>query len=543
MATDAEMFPTLTDVEMDRLRRLGTSRSFAEGERLFSAGDRDYSFFAIESGDVRIVEESSGAPRDVCLHRPGTFTGDVSMFTGRPSIVSAVADGDCRALEVTADKFREMLGELPELSDKLMRAFRVRRKRLEESQFMGVRVVGGANCKAALRLREFFYKNNVPHTFQDIEEDAGREALSGWGAAADETPIIACGANVVRRPALAKVAECLGISRTIEDRLFDLVVVGAGPAGLAAAVYGASEGLDTLLLDEVGPGGQAGQSSKIENYMGFPAGLSGTELADRGYLQAVKFGASFSAPIGVREMTVEEDGAHLLHLCTGQRVRTKTALIATGAAYQRLPVDGCDRLEGAGVYYSATSVEARQCRDATAVVVGGGNSAGQAAMFLSGQSREVKLLLRGDDLGKSMSNYLTKRIERAENVEVLFHTEVEALTGDGRLERLTLRNNQTEETSTVDCSALFIFVGAKPRADWVPDDVARDDHGFLMTGPSIQNCDRWKEDRVPCELETTRPGLFAAGDVRSGTTKRCAFAAGDGALAVTCVHQYLSRGE
>ena len=360
------------------------------------------------------------------------------------------------------------------------------------------------------------------------------------GKTADETPIIACSGHVQSKPSLGNVAECLGISRKIKDDVYDVLIAGAGTAGLAAAVYGASEGLKTLCIDGMGPGGQAGQSSKIENYMGFPSGLPGAELANRGYLQALKFGAEFTAPVMVRSLERLADDLHAVEFCTGQKVRAKTVLVATGVSYRRLPIDGCQRLEGAGVYYSATSVEARVCRDSTAIVVGGGNSAGQAAMFLAQHAKEVKILLRGDNLRKSMSDYLAKRIEQARNIEVNYHAELSQLHGDRRLENDVITNNQTDADQHVDCSGVFIFVGAKPHTDWLPASVALDARGFVLTGPSIQSCSKWPLERAPCELETTSPGVFAAGDVRSGTTKRCAFAVGDGALAISCVHQYLS---
>ncbi|MEW4486651.1 FAD-dependent oxidoreductase [Thalassoglobus sp. JC818] len=545
MLTDSKSvaFPTLTDNEISCIEQLGTCRSLSDGDILFETGDHNISFFAIKSGEVLITESSSGRSKEVHTHRQCEFTGDVSMLTGRPSVVTATANGDCEVVEIPACTIRRMLADVPELSDKLLAAFQVRRQLLESSGFVGVRVIGSADSKEALQLREFFYKNKVPHTFQDIAEAEGQAALSEFGATADQTPIIACSEHVERAPSLGKVAECLGISRQIKDELFDVLIVGAGPAGLAAAVYGASEGLKTLVVDGIGPGGQAGQSSKIENYMGFPSGLPGAELANLGFLQAMKFGAEFTAPVMVRSMRCTADGHHSIQLCTGQTVRSKTVLVATGASYRRLPIDGCDRLEGAGVYFSATSVQARICRDSTAIVIGGGNSAGQAAMFLSQHAKQVKMLLRGNNLQKSMSDYLARRIEQTPAIEVLYNTEVQELGGENRLEEITIHNNDTGQTETLSCAAVFVFVGAKPHTDWLPDEVALDEHGFILTGPAIRRSNRWQLDREPCELETSCPGVFAAGDVRSGTTKRCAFAAGDGALAITCVHQYLSSLE
>lgn len=537
---ETQAFPKLTDSEVEAIAAIGKSRRYRDGEHLYRAGDRDFSFFVIESGRVRVVEHSSGEERPVAVHTAGEFTGDVDMLTGRSAVVSIIADGDCSTIEIAARQIRRVLGEVPALSDKLLLAFRTRRQILEASGFMGLRVVGETDSRATLGIREFLYRNSVPHTFFDAETAEGAALLQRLDATPADTPVIACGERVERRPSLARIAECLGISREIPDETYDVLIVGAGPAGLAAAVYGGSEGLRTLLVDRVGPGGQAGQSSKIENYMGFPAGLSGAELANRGYLQALKFGAEFTAPVSVASLETAGDGTHRLALCTGQVVRARSVLIATGVAYRRLPVEHCERLEGAGVFYSATSVEARACREASAIVVGGGNSAGQAAMYLASQARRVLLLLRGGDLRKSMSDYLAKRLEQTANIEVCLHTEVDALYGDERLERVRLRENRDDATRDVDCAGLFIFVGAKPHTDWLPDRIALDERGFVLTGAAIQDRADWPADRAPCALETTCPGVFAAGDVRSDTTKRCAFAAGDGALAITCVHQHLS---
>ncbi|QGJ70349.1 Response regulator receiver modulated FAD-dependent pyridine nucleotide-disulfide oxidoreductase [Planctomycetales bacterium 10988] len=538
--TTHEGFPNLTEAELACIAELGTLRTFCSGESLFENGQKDFSFYAIVNGSVAIVDRTSGKDRIVGIHSPRAFTGDISMLTGRPAVVCAIAREESTVYEIPACTIRKLLREVPSLSDKLLEAFQIRRRLLEGSEFLGVRVVGESDSKETLQLREFFYKNSVHHTFFDVKELDGRQLLRELDATEEEIPILTCSQHVVKRPTLANVAECLGISRKIKEDLYDVLIVGAGPAGLAAAVYGATEGLKTLVVDKVGPGGQAGQSSKIENYMGFPAGLPGADLANRGFLQALKFGAEFTAPVSVVSLECNAAGEHLAQLCTGQVVRTKTVLVASGVSYRRLPVDRCDQLEGAGIYYSATSVEARICQNGNAIVVGGGNSAGQAAMYLAQHASEVKLLLRGNDLRKSMSSYLANRIEQTSNIEIKFHTEVDELLGTTRLEQVCLRHNQTGEQETMSASGCFIFVGAKPHTEWLPTSVALDERGYVLCGPSLQH-DRWPLERPPCELETTCPGVFAAGDVRSGTTKRCAFAVGDGALAITCVHQYLSQ--
>jgi thioredoxin reductase (NADPH) len=534
-------FPKLSEEELACVAQIGTARKFRDGDILIESGTRDYPFYAVRSGEIVIVESSTGKPKEVTVHAVGEFTGDVDMLTGRPALISAIARGDCEVYEVTASRIRQLLNEVPGLSDKLLEAFQTRRELLEAGGFVGIRVIGAADSKETLELREFCYKNKVPHTFQDIDEASGREALEELGYTAGDTPIIACSTKVAAHPSLAKFAECLSISREIPDQLFDVTIIGAGPAGLAAAVYAGSEGLKALLLDRVGPGGQTSQSSRIENYMGFPAGLPGVELTNRGYLQALKFGVEFRAPISVLGIERENSGEHVLTLCSRQAIRSRAVLIATGASYRRLPADQSGRFEGAGLYYAATSVESRVCRGGTAIVVGGGNSAGQAALYLSQQAAEVKIVLRGDDLRAKMSHYLAHRIEQARNIEVLRQSEVASVHGERRLSHVEVRNTRTDDRRRYDCAGLFSFIGAKPHTEWLDDRFAKDEHGFLRTGAEVATDRRWTIGRKPCELETSRPGVFAAGDVRSGTTKRCAFAAGDGALGVTCVHWYLGQ--
>jgi thioredoxin reductase (NADPH) len=535
-------FPRLSPSEVEILAGLAEICSFRDGETIFQVGQRGVPFYVVESGEIAIVDESVDTPKTIVVHGPREFSGDVSLLTDRPAVVSAYAKGACRAYCVSQAKLRRVIQEIPDLSDKLLEAFQMRRLLLERSGFIGVRVFGHVGDPDLTEIREFFDKNKVPHTWIDADEADGQAALRSLGVSPDQLPFVACNRGTrAARPTVTRLAECLGLKRGIRTEPFDLVIVGAGPAGLAAAVYGASEGLATLVLDRFGPGGQAGTSSRIENYMGFPAGLTGAELANRGYLQALKFGAEFVAPVEVRSLT-REGTMHRLVLDDGQVVSGRTVLIATGATYQRLPVPGCECWDGAGIYYSCTSVHARSCRGGRAAVVGGGNSAGQAVIFLAEQTAGATLLLRGGDLRKSMSDYLARRIERHAKIEVLRHVEVAAVEGGRTLTGLRLRHVRDGSSRGLDCSAVFVFIGARPRTDWLPASVAVDSKGFILTGAEAAQSHLWPlMDREPCTVETTCPGVFAAGDVRSNTTKRVAFAVGDGALAVTCAHRVLAE--
>ena len=535
-------FPKLSRAEIATLAGMAELCEFDDGATLFRAGQRGHCFYVVEAGEIELVDETGDEPRSIAAHGAGQFTGDVAMLSDRPAVVSAYARGATRAFCIRPDRLRAVIREIPDLSDKLIEAFQIRRTILERSGFVGVRLFGALRDRALNEIREFFDKNKVPHTWVDSEDEAGRAAMAKLEITPDQLPFVLCNQGTRSpRPTVARIAECLGLKRTIRTEPFDLVIVGAGPAGLAAAVYGASEGLSTIVLDRFGPGGQAGTSSKIENYMGFPAGLTGADLANRGYLQALKFGAELVAPVEVRSVE-SEAGMHRLTLDDGQVVSGRTVLIATGASYQRLPVADPERWDGAGVFYSCTSVHARWCRTGRAAVVGGGNSAGQAAMVLAEHTAGATLILRGDDIRKSMSDYLARRIENHPKIEVVHHAEVTDFLGEAAFEGFRLRDNQTKEVRDLACSAAFIFIGAQPRTKWVPPSVATDPKGFILTGADAARLDGWPlADREPCAVETTCPGIFAAGDVRSSSTKRVAFAVGDGALAVTCAHRVLAE--
>ena len=541
----AAAFPTLDAGQIAKLARcVGTPlKHYKAGQTLFKAGDHDFQFFVIQSGEVEIVDMSGDKPRTVVVHQPGQFTGEVSQLIGSAAVVSAVARTDCAVYGISSEGLREILNRCTDLGDIILQAFIARRQLLRESgDFTGLRVIGSRYSQDTFRVRDFLARNRVMFTWLDLEADPQvAQILTQFGLTPADTPVVACGRMVLlRNPTDRQLAEALGIRRPLDQTVYDLVVVGAGPAGLAAAVYGASEGLSTLVLERMAPGGQAARSMRIENYLGFPMGITGSDLADRAVLQADKFGARLSVPTPVDSLTFDKAYA-LLRVDGGETVLAKCLLIATGADYRRLEVDGCQRLEGCGVYYAATPNEAPLCRGTEVVVVGGGNSAGQAAVYLAGHARKVFLLIRGDDLNKNMSSYLAQRIEQTNNIEVLCNTTVRRMHGDDHLTTVEIVNSKTGEERTLRTPALFSFIGAVPRTEWLPKDIETDARGFIRTGPVLAQSPAHAGRRQPFLLETSRPGVFAAGDVRAGSVKRVASAVGEGAMAVQFVHEYLKE--
>lgn len=538
-------FPTLDQSLIDDLSRCSsvTTKTYRDGQTLFSVGDRDFKFFIVKSGEVEIVDHSGDQPKTVTVHRKGQFTGDVSHLTGNPAVVSAVARGDCEVYVVSGDVLRRILNQCPTAGDIILQAFIARRQLLRASaDFTGLRVIGSRYSFDTFRVRDFLAKNRVLFTWTDVETDPNVDLLlKGFGVSEADTPIIACSSMLLlRNPSNRELADRIGIRRPVEQTLYDLIVVGAGPAGLAAAVYGASEGLRTLVLDSTAPGGQAGSSMRIENYLGFPTGITGSELADRAILQANKFGARLSVSTPVSSLMFDKTYP-VLRLDGDETVTTKCLLIATGVEYRRLNAERCEQFEGRGVYYAATHNEAQIYKGAQVVLVGGGNSAGQAAVFLSQHASRVLLVIRGDDLYKHMSSYLAKRIEQTSNIELLRNSTVQRMNGDGHLKSIEIVNSKTGEKRTVETPAVFSFIGAVPRTEWLPPEIERDAKGFIMTGPSLAQSPHWTGKRQPFLLETSRAGVFAAGDVRSDSVKRVASAVGEGAMAVQFVHEYLKE--
>jgi thioredoxin reductase (NADPH) len=542
----AAAFPRLDDAQLATLSRCATAslKSYAAGQILIRVGERDFKFFVVDAGEIEIVDESEEPPRTLAVLGRGEFTGDVAHLTGAAALTSAVARRDSRAYEVSPEGVREILNRFPSLGDIILRAFIARRHLLRESgRFTGVRVVGSRYSRHTLRILDFLGKNRVPYTWIDLEADPQvGQLLRRFGVSESDAPVVTCGRHLLlRNPSDRELADALGIRRQPAQTLYDLVVVGAGPAGLAAAVYAASEGLTTVVLERTGPGGQAGRSMRIENYLGFPTGVSGSELAERAHLQAARFGAHLSVPAPVKALTFESSYP-VLRLDGGDTVTARCALIATGADYRRLAAEGCEQFEGKGVYYAATLTEAPLCRNAPVLVVGGGNSAGQSAVFLADIARRVYLVVRGGDLYRDMSTYLARRIEQTPNIEVLLNTEVRRMVGNGHLRSVELFNNKTGEARVLETPALFSFIGAVPRTDWLTTDIDKDGNGFIRTGSAVTPSARWTARRQPFLLETSRPGVFAAGDVRAGSIKRLASAVGEGAMAIAFVHEFLRTG-
>jgi thioredoxin reductase (NADPH) len=540
LATEADVFPRLSIGEMALVRDRAERRACADGEVIFKAGDADIPFYVVESGELEIVNPSDSDTR-ITAHRPGEFAGDIDLLTRRPVIVTAIARGpNTVLLKVKGDDLRHLLGTVPKLGEKLINAFSLRREKLSQSDVYGLKVIGGGTDAGAMEIKEFLQRNFVPYTWFDAAKDKGRAALDAVNKRLDETPVVVCGdGSVLTKPTLRQVAKCAGVQRACPDEVFDVAIVGAGPAGMTAAVYAASEALKTVVLDRLGPGGQAGGSSLIENFIGFPSGLSGTELATRGVLQMLKFGALLVAPAAVQKIDAPRDPKQPLTLHTDDAgvIHAKSLLIATGATWRKLSADNADRFERAGIFYAATSVESRVCTGKDAVVIGGGNSAGQAAMFLSECSKRVHMLIRGPRLEEGMSDYLVARIRSCDRIAVHENTEVTKVLGDKQLEGVEIIDSESSGRSVIECAAVYVFIGAEPNTRWLPDAIRRDDRGYVLVGNEAQRSGAWPLDREPCPLETTLPRVLAAGDVRCGSTKRVGFAVGDGSLAVTCVHR------
>jgi thioredoxin reductase (NADPH) len=539
------MFPALTTAQLARVASHGQSRPTRAGEVLLEAGNEHPRIFVVASGEVEVVAVSGADATLIATLRPGQFSGELNVISGRRSMATIRAAAAGEVIELDREHLLPLVQTDSELGDILMRAFILRRLELIAQHIGDVVVLGSSHSSGTLRIKEFLTRNGYPHAYLDVERDPGvQELLDRFHVAVAEVPVVICrGEVVLRNPDNEQIAECLGFNEAIDQvHVRDLVVVGAGPAGLAAAVYGASEGLDVLVLESNAPGGQAGSSSKIENYLGFPTGISGHELAGRAYNQAQKFGAQIMIAKGASRLLCERK-PYAIAIGGGERVAARAVVIATGAEYRRLNVEGCSAFEGTGVYYGATFIEAQLCRGEEVIVIGGGNSAGQAAVFLAQNAKCVHMLVRGTSLADTMSRYLIRRIEEHASITLRTCTEIVALEGAERLERVRWRDNQTGAIENRDIRHVFVMAGAIPNTRWLGECVALDPKGFIKTGSDLSPADlsaaHWPLSRLPHLLETSLPGVFAVGDVRSGNVKRVASAVGEGSIAIASVHQVL----
>jgi thioredoxin reductase (NADPH) len=539
------MFPTLTPAQVERIAAHGRVRQIRPGEVLVQQGDQIVPFFVVRSGGVEIIRPSNTNETLVALYGPGQFTGEVNMLSGRPALLQVRASESGEVIEVDREHLLALVQTDSQLSELIMRAFILRRVELIAHGLGDVVLLGSNHCSGTLRVKEFLTRNGHPYSYIDLDRDDGVQVLlDRFHVTAADVPVIICRAEVVlRNPTNQQIADCLGFNEAIDQtQIRDVVIVGAGPAGLAAAVYAASEGLDVLVLETTSPGGQAGSSSKIENYLGFPTGISGQALAGRAYTQAQKFGAQVIIAKGAKKFACDRT-RYAIEIDGGLRVPARTVIIATGAAYRKPSIENLAQFENAGVYYGATFMEAQLCRGEEVVVVGGGNSAGQAAVFLAQTAKRVHMLVRGNGLAETMSRYLIRRIEQNPAIVLRTNTEIVALEGGNHLERVRWRNAQTGDIETHDIRHVFLMTGAVPGTQWLDGCVALDAKGFIKTGPDLSQDDlataHWPVARVPLLLETSLPGVFAVGDVRAGNIKRVASAVGEGSIAISFVHKAL----
>jgi thioredoxin reductase (NADPH) len=543
---DPVLFPRLTAAQIEELTERGETLSLSPGEVLFEQAQRDTPFFVVLSGAIDVIDRQPDGDHYFTQCQPGTFAADISMFTGEPTLARGVIAEESSILALPPHELRALVASSTELGDLLLRTMITRREWLKGQGYGYELLIGRRSSGEAFAIRELLERNLVPFSWHDIDTDAESQALlERLGIGPEESPVLVRTHNVLRCPTVTQVADELGLRAQVDQQTFDVVVLGAGPAGLATAVYASSEGLTTLVIERFAPGGQAGTSARIENYLGFPTGLSGSDLTQRAILQARKFGAVISsAHEGCRFSDSDGDGLRPLALADGQRVGARLVVLATGADYRRLPADGAKRFEGLGLFYAATHLEALQASGEDVVVVGGGNSAGQAVVNLASYASRIYLVVRRS-LTATMSRYLIDRIDAAGNVEVLEGCEVKALHGRDELEAVTVVDRDQNERR-LNATGVFAMIGASPRTEDLDGLVGLDDKGFIVSGEDAQRHQSFSkhrdgDDRQPLLLETTRPDVFAVGDVRSGSTKRVASAVGDGALVVRSMHEALNR--
>ncbi|HEX4275900.1 MAG TPA: FAD-dependent oxidoreductase [Bryobacteraceae bacterium] len=534
------MFPRLDSAQIERLRAFGVEGDVQPGDVLFDIGDVSHGVFIVIAGRIEIVAVSGDTESVVRVLGPGLFTGEVNQLSGRRSLVRCRAPEAGTILEIGRPNLQRVMQTDVALGEIFLTAFILRRVYLIENSVGDAILIGSSHSADTLRLREFLTRNGHPHTYVDVENNADvQETLDHFAVRVEEIPVLICrGDLVLRNPSNAAAAECFGLNAGIDDKdVYDLIVVGAGPSGLAAAVYGASEGLNVLVIESSAPGGQAGSSSRIENYLGFPLGISGGDLTQRAFVQAEKFGAHIAVARSVRALKSTRV-PYAVELDDGASVEARSIIVAAGAQYRKLPLKNLAKFEGVGIYYGATRIEAELCRGEEVVVVGGGNSAGQAAIFLSNYARHVHLLVRRAGLAATMSRYLISRIEACGEITLRPLTEIEALEGNGHLERVGWRQTKSGASSTHELRHVFVMTGAEPNSAWLRGCLAMDSGQFIRTGTEVG--DDWKQHRTPYMLETSLPGVFAVGDIRSGSVKRVASAVGEGSMAVQFVHKVLA---
>jgi thioredoxin reductase (NADPH) len=548
--TESIAFPKLNDHQLSLLEPLAERRVMKRGDVLFKAGQRDLGLAIVLRGEIDAFETRDGTEYNLATARERDFMGDVSMLQGTSILGSSrVTSEEAEILLIPAGKLRRALAEIPAVSKTIVDALIMRRRRLRrDREFAGMRILAGRDARDGHQLDDFLDKNRIPHRLVEFESEQGQALSERFHLSTRDLPVLITPAGArLRRPSLREVAREAGLLRSLAEEneteiLSDLTIVGAGPAGLAAAVYAASEGLKTVVLESYAPGGQAGSSSLIENFFGFPTGIGGGELTWLAQLQAYRFGAKFSTPAEALSLQYHRDDEYRVCLETegcSAVLRAKALLIATGADYRRLEAEGREQFEGVGVYYAATALEGQLCRNETVIVAGSGNSAGQAAMFLSEGAAKVLLLVRGNSM--KMSDYLSRRVQAHDNIEILYHTEIRKMSGGKKLEQIELENTKTGERRVVRTPAVFSMIGARPCTDWLPPEIERDANGFIKTGMSVAGAPAWQANKhQPSPLETSLPGIFAAGDVRSGSVKRCAAAVGEGGMAIAGVQVRLA---
>lgn len=542
-----QMFPTLTPAQIARIATYGRRRPIQQGEVLVEAGAEVAPFFVLTKGQIEIVRPIDAKETMVAVHEPGQFTGEIQMLSGRRSLVRARVSKSGEVIELNREHLLALVQTDSELSEIIMRAFILRRVELIAHGIGDVVLIGSTHCSGTLRAKEFLTRNSHPYTYIDLDRDTDvQDLLDRFRVSAEDVPVLICrGDTVLRNPSNQQIADVLGFNAAInQTQIRDVIIIGAGPAGLAAAVYAASEGLDVLVIETNAPGGQAGSSSKIENYLGFPTGISGQALAGRAYTQAQKFGAQVIIAQSATKLGCERK-PYTIEIGNGSRAPARSVIIATGAEYRKPSLDNLAQFEGAGIYYGATFMEAQLCVNEEVVVVGGGNSAGQAAVFLAQTAKRVHVLVRSDGLAASMSRYLIRRIEENPAIVLRTRSEIVALEGSDHLERVRWRDRHSGETQTHDIRHVFFMTGAVPSTQWLDGCVVRDAKGFIKTGPDLSrdelNAVHWPLARAPHLLETSLPGVFAVGDVRAGNIKRVASAVGEGSITVAFVHQVLQE--